>query len=601
MPVSWSSNSSVKQFSLQLCLLLVAVLFYLFFYNRFFMDQSGAIGGDYSYFLPQLLSGYFWYQQNDVFSIPWFTPAFCGGLPFFPNPQSTYFSLPQLLFNQLGPINSVYSVFLLFAVVGQLGSYCLLKHIFRFDTASAFTGSLLFLFNGFYTSRMITGHLTYHVFMLVPLLAYCLLCNFTTRDRIQTIAPGLILPAMLMAYVIYAGAVNLMLPILISLIGVYYCYRLFMEDKPDFWYRFFISGFIALSLTAAKLVPAFFYIKAFPRDQYSLPGFNGLLAALFNTGKSLFDSHEPGIAENLVNLTFPATDIGLDFSIGILPMLIIMSYTLYALGLYFYKKQPLWRGQQPVCLCALLVVLLVPVVVNTYYPWWNELLKSLPYIKNSSLLTRWTAIDILPLVIISSYCLNKFSHVRWYILIATLSVTIVLLEKHVSVDRYKPALIYGAADVTESYRFVAATGKITPIHSIGAFLDDNNNYVMLHGRNDLMTTGVSVLNCYEPIFGYQLENFPAGDLFPGPIGASVNNRLNIKNPACYLFGTANQCTPGEHFAVDAKEDMLAFSRYQSYSFSLPGLVMFAVILSCCTLAACLLLLSITVIRLYLDR
>ncbi len=601
MPVSWFSNSSVKQLCLQLCLLLAAILFYLFLYSRFFTSQSGTIGGDYSYFLPQLLSGYFWYQQNGLFSIPWFTPAFCGGLPFFPNPQSMYFSLPQWLFNQFGPINSVYSVFVLFAVIGQLSCYCLLKNIFRLDTTSAFIGSLFFLFNGFYTSRMVMGHLTYHVFMLVPLLAYCFLLNFSASDRMLAIARGLILPAILLAYIIYAGAINLMLPILVSLVGVYLCYRLVIEEKPEFWYRFFLSGFIALSLSAAKLVPAFFYIKAFPRDQYTLPGFNGLLSAIINTGKSLFDSHEPGIAANLVNLTFPATDIGFDFSIGILPMLIILIYTLYRFSVCVYKKQPLWRGQQPIFFFALLLVLLAPVIVNTYYPWWNELLKSLPYIKNSSLLTRWTAIDILPLVIISSYCFSKLSNARWYLLLAILCVTIALLEKQFSVDRYQPALTYAAANVSESYRNVAGTGDITPIHSIGAFLDDKNNYVMLHGRNDPMTTGVSVLNCYEPIFGYNLENFPAGSLFPGPIDASVNNRLNMKNPACYLFGTANQCTAGEQFSVAAKEAMLAFSRYTSYPFSLPVSVTFSVILSCCTLAGSLVLLTIMVIRLFLPR
>ena len=53
----------------------------LFAYKLIFIDllftPDGTMGHDYAYFLPVLLSGYFWYQTNGLAHIPWFH-SFCS-------------------------------------------------------------------------------------------------------------------------------------------------------------------------------------------------------------------------------------------------------------------------------------------------------------------------------------------------------------------------------------------------------------------------------------------------------------------------------------------------------------------------------------------
>ena len=66
-------------------------------FSAHFPNQQGALGHDWAYFLPQLLDGYVWSLIHGYFSVPCFTPSFCGGVPKFPNSTSLYFSIPQIL------------------------------------------------------------------------------------------------------------------------------------------------------------------------------------------------------------------------------------------------------------------------------------------------------------------------------------------------------------------------------------------------------------------------------------------------------------------------------------------------------------------------
>jgi hypothetical protein len=58
-------------------------------------NARGGIGGDYSLWLPDLLTGTFWHLKNNVLGLPWFNPGQCGGVPFYADPQIPYLSIPQ--------------------------------------------------------------------------------------------------------------------------------------------------------------------------------------------------------------------------------------------------------------------------------------------------------------------------------------------------------------------------------------------------------------------------------------------------------------------------------------------------------------------------
>jgi hypothetical protein len=106
-------------------------------------------------------------------------------------------------------------------------------------------------------------------------------------------------------------------------------------------------------------------------------------------------------------------------------------------------------------------------------------------------------------------------------------------------------------------------------------------------RNDGLVSGISPFPCYEPIFGYELEVFPRGNLRDGPVLAGSNGWLNLKNPICYVFGEANNCAPGDNFRTDQLELAKRFARYLPIEFSAPWWLIWADSVSLITLAACL--------------
>ena len=159
------------------CLLVFAALFGVFIHNirPYFSASAPHLAEDYSYFLPALLNGYFWFMHNGPWAVPWFTPAICAGLPFVSNPQNLYYSVPQVLTLLVDPQSGVYLTILLFAAVGFWAFFLLCRCRFHMARPTALFAAACFLFNGFYTSHMLAGKLTFHSYMLVPAIALCLL------------------------------------------------------------------------------------------------------------------------------------------------------------------------------------------------------------------------------------------------------------------------------------------------------------------------------------------------------------------------------------------------------------------------------------------
>ena len=81
-------------------------------FSRFFPSPAGEYGHDYALNMPKLLAGYFWYLESGL-AVPWFTPAFCGGVPLLADPQSLYYSLTQLLTLRFDPFTSTWLTFAL--------------------------------------------------------------------------------------------------------------------------------------------------------------------------------------------------------------------------------------------------------------------------------------------------------------------------------------------------------------------------------------------------------------------------------------------------------------------------------------------------------
>ena len=106
-------------------------------YQKIFPTSQGFMGHDFQQIMSYFIFGKFWFEKNFLL-IPWFTPAICCGLPFYADPQSMFYSIPQLMFIIFDDaIMSTKLIFLFYSVVAYLGMFLVTKKIFNFDVRVA--------------------------------------------------------------------------------------------------------------------------------------------------------------------------------------------------------------------------------------------------------------------------------------------------------------------------------------------------------------------------------------------------------------------------------------------------------------------------------
>ena len=241
---------------------------------------EGHLGTDYGYFLPQLLAGYFWFQNNGALSVPWFTPGFCGGIPFYPNMQGMYLSVPQFLSFAVGPARAVQLTFVIFAGAGFAGFYALMRHSFRTSQWVALMGGVIFMFNGFYAYRFIIGHLTFHAFMLAPLIAVCVLAGRRPDRGHRVFDFWVAIAALIIAYMVQSGMVHALPPSLVGVAVIMMAHALMFGVRWRVFARLALACAIALVLSAGKLAAALAFMAQYPRDMLPLMGFDSIGAVV---------------------------------------------------------------------------------------------------------------------------------------------------------------------------------------------------------------------------------------------------------------------------------------------------------------------------------
>ena len=130
-------------------LFLSIFVFHQYIFQQFFPNSNGLAGHDYKQFIPNFMFGNIWFYNNFL-SIPWFTPSFCCGIPFFGDPQTMYYSFQQLIFLLFSPLLSLKIMFLFFSLISFLGVFFLMHKSFKKNIYISLIAASLFLFNGFF-------------------------------------------------------------------------------------------------------------------------------------------------------------------------------------------------------------------------------------------------------------------------------------------------------------------------------------------------------------------------------------------------------------------------------------------------------------------
>ena len=555
---------------------LAAIQFAIF--SSKFPNHQGGLGHDWALFLPRLLDGYFWSEANGYLSVPWFTPSFCGGVPKFPNPQSLYYSLPQILTIWTGPITAIRLTFATGLLVGFFSFYQMMRGVYRASRPIAVLAAALFLFNGLFLSRMWIGHLTFHAFMFAPLVFLFVLREPERENsgRSWKLVRDLILAGWVIAYFVHTAAAHL-LPQLLLMTTILATVRILLDSTYSvsrFFLRFAGATGIALALSAAKVVAVLSYLRHFPRTLYSLPGIDSF-ADLFSITIQTLLLTPPGAqaARAVVNARWSLGHHEWNFGLTIVPLCLI------ALALLTWAKDGGWRRnwralsrRQALAAAALIAALAFPIAINYYTPAWNALLKTLPILGSSSNLFRWLSV-YMPFLIVAATLSIEWQEplraLRLPISIVGMGAIVVL---NVAPDRSAyDSERYDPTATIDAYSRVSEGAWEPRITTIAKERDAAGQADFLGGRNESLALGASQLNCYEALFGYRLESFPRKSLHVGSILDETDGLLNLKRPSCYVYPEENGCAPGDHFETADREKALAFAAYRPLPFQFSAL------------------------------
>jgi len=562
-------NNLAKNIKQKLYLIVNSIVllsaYYFIFVQPFFPNQNGGLGHDYEMWFPRMLAGVYYFVTNGLSVVPWFTPSCCGGTVLFANPQYLFFSVPQFLNFYFDPVISIQMTVMLFAALGFLGTYLLMRRTFALKENAAIFAAGLFLFNGFYAYRMIIGHLGYHSIMLLPLIAYFLLQPLDTRTRIQELSMSVI-AALLSSYVFFSGGVHLLLPILLAVTAIIILAGINNQELKYPIYRSILAVLLTLLISSSKLHVALATLSNFSRDYYLLPGIDNIFYALWVPIKSLFFTAYTWVDTNriFVNSQWTIERHELELSLTFIPMILFLWG-----GVNFFRKKIAIERKQKLLLVFLVIISAIPLALNYYTPEWNKLLKQTPIIKNSIVLVRWYLIYIPLIVVIAAVVINKLKYNQY--LVPGLLFLLLLIKayedkSYYAEQGYDPQLSVYAHQQVMQTKIVPKIEKITEVSSI-----DTPEGVTMPAGDAVMSFGLSQVNCHESLFGYRHEEFKQKKLLrvSQPVMQVNNGHFNMKNPACYVYPDENSCIPGDHFRADQKEDLLNFIGYKGYKFNMP--------------------------------
>jgi hypothetical protein len=547
---------------------LSAVAFLVWRARAFFPGAEGLIGADYRWFFPTLMAGQAWFQRNGWLSIPHFTPAFCGGVPLFANPQSVAYSLPQLLLVPLEPINAMLATLLISAAVGALGCHAVLKRCFSVSTSAATLGAVMFLLNGFVFYRLVYGHLTYHAFALAPALTYVVLSSHRSLGPGRRVLPWalaarVVAGGAVVAYFTYGGALNFQVPLGLTVLAA----LLILEVRRGFdlapWLVLGGSFVWGALLSMMKLVPAAVFVGQFPRRVIPFFLFTNPVTAVVTVFKGFF--FPSALA---THLRFQEWAIlgrhEFEFGVSVVPLLL-------AAAVLLMGRRERARISRPIHGILIGTILLIPLALSVGTSRWGLFLLQVPVINSNTTFVRWWAIDLVPIIIATALWFDGLARrpaVRAVLLVSC--AAIVALQLGLRDDGYYRLTesTYAPFDEVSAHRQLKRGGQVLDVTSVGPSRStaEETGPGMLR-TNDAFLEGRSARPCYEPIFGYFLELTPPNlGLVDGPVEQVTDGRLNLVDPAEYL-STSPLADRMWRFADTRLADARRFAAYQPYNWS----------------------------------
>ena len=558
-------------------LAILTLLAHQIIFQNFFPNNNLYLGHDYSLALPNFIFGKIWFNNNFL-SIPWFSPSFCCGTPFFADPQTMYYSFQQLIFVIFSPLVALKLSFLFFSLIAFSGTFLLMYKTFKINIYIALLSASLFIFNGFFNYRAIIGHYSFLSYVFIPIYCHVLIQSFENNNYKQKSFFYLIISSLLFANFIHSGSSSLITVITLSIIFIVLIY-VYLDEKIKIIYNLLLSFIIGLAISSSKISASFAFINNFTREYPPLV-FKNFFDLLSNTFKSLF--FYPSInkfnSEVINNVTNQLQVHEIIFGVSIIPLLIFVICFFHLKKL----KQNNFTFVRLITIFAMIFIVIFITTTNITSSEIGDFFRKLPVIKSTWVHYRLTSIYILPLIIISCILLDRISYKEIYIKFFTcLFLIIIFFQNFYYKKDFFHNQSYDPKNI-EKFHYDANRTKNISVKEILIFLDQNKKPVISKQRNDMFVFNFSPLFCYNPIFGYNLEKLPKHKFTFNKMNKINDNLISYKgdpkiinkyginffNPSCFVFPNQNDCIPGDLFKKDQINELENFLNYKSFKFNI---------------------------------
>jgi hypothetical protein len=322
----------------------------------------------------------------------------------------------------------------------------------------------------------------------------------------------------------------------------------------------------SIPLSALKLAEAFVLVSDYPRTYFGKLLFSDAWLLISYVFRGFFAPETlPSVIVTNQSVLRPHE---FEFGVSVIPAFLIVT------ALVLHVKQ-IRRPKYPFIVVMLALIIALPLVVTVGSEAWGKFLMRIPIINNNATLTRWYSIYILPLIILAAFSFDKIS-VRYQEVLGSFTeeFTLVFCIFFISLQLLGRDLgyytiitnndLYDPAPVMAEAKRILSGGLTTPITEIGpAPIGHRSMNAFLWGR--------SALPCYEPLFGYARELFPARQLRPGAVTDQIaDNFINMADPRCYLTPGKKSCVPGSLFRTEEITDAMAFASHQPLRWQKPN-------------------------------
>ena len=557
----------------------------IFSFHQFIFQHYLSIGSfhfDFQSVFSRLTFGKIWFLKNGL-TVPWFTPHICCGAPYYANPQSEFYSPIQFLFLFLKPLTTIKVIFFVYSLSAFIGSYLLLKNIFKLSNYASLIGSTIFLFNHYFAFHYLSGHIGWGLFSIIPIFFYVLAISFNTSNIRQSLF-FIVSSALIFAIMMHSGGSRIIMEILIT---IYFLTILHLIKYKNFEIilNVTLSVLIGLLISSSKIYAAWSFVDGLSRDVQPLE-FKSIFSFISNFFNFffLFPNSQIEYLSTSANLTIEE----LSLNVSIIPLVVLI--------LYLRNFPEITKDKLKLSL-SFIIVLSVLILILLSFPstYLGSLARKIPFIANDWVSIRMLAPLIVLFMIVTSFMFDKIKF-RDKNLITIFFISIIIIQ-NLFFDKNKLYAIFNHSEPIGKYLNLDINKNNVDqyrIDSIITVLDQDSKFDGPK-QHDFFLNNESIQFCYFSIFGYDLEAlkpivsklvFQSQQTFKirkdilmrnkfdeimqvyrGNPLLEKNDTFNFINPSCYLNPEGNSCGDNYLFKKSDKQNLINFLNYKPFKFN----------------------------------